>query len=149
MPARPGLWEPRWSNPRGHPVHFSLHSRYCQKPVHCHVLGQKRLILPCFTSFYAFRPGNRTVGQKENDQATLRKSLYFKGLRKDTWPKLPMEDNGLEPMTFWLPARERLGVNLYALWTYVLHEKQVHCPVHYVNFRDVEIGEFPSQIWPL
>jgi len=40
-----------------------------------------------------------------------------------------MEDNGLEPMTFWLPARERLGVNLCALWTYELYEKQVHCPV--------------------
>ena len=73
--------------------------------------GQKRLILPCFASFFAFRPGDRAVGQKENDQAFLRMSLFCKDLRKDTWPKLPMEDNGLEPMTFWLLAKGRLLSN--------------------------------------
>jgi len=37
-----------------------------------------------------------------------------------------MEDNGLEPMTFWLPARSKLDVSLLFTKTYGVFKKTVH-----------------------
>jgi hypothetical protein len=73
-----------------------------------------------------------------------------------------MEDNGLEPMTFWLPARERLVVSLLFLWAYGFFQKNVHCyvlgdltkdaetrkqmQIHATTRRNAKIRRFSAQL---
>jgi len=50
----------------------------------------------------------------------------LKTYKKPIWPKTEMEDNGLEPMTFWLPVCRRLFVGLFVVYTCGENKKDVH-----------------------